>query len=38
MQQQFRYMQQRPSTQFGRVTTVTLNQMRFFSFGLRGTF
>ena len=26
------------STQFGRVTTVALNQMRFFSFGVRGTF
>ena len=26
------------STQFGRVTTVALNQMRFFSFGLRATF
>jgi hypothetical protein len=26
------------STQFGQVTTVALNQMRFFSFGLRGTF
>ena len=27
-----------PSPQFGRVTTVALNQMRFFSFGIRGTF
>jgi len=26
------------STQFGQVTTVALNQMRFFSFGLRATF
>jgi hypothetical protein len=26
------------STQFGRVTTVALNQMRFFSFGVRATF
>jgi hypothetical protein len=26
------------STQFGRVTTVALNQMRVFSFGVRGTF
>jgi len=26
------------STQLGQVTTVALNQMRFFMFGLRGTF
>jgi hypothetical protein len=26
------------STQFGQVTTVALNQMRFFTFGLRTTF
>ena len=26
------------STQFGQVTAVSLNQMRFFSMGLRGTF
>jgi hypothetical protein len=26
------------STQFGQITTVALNQMRFFSIGLRGTF
>jgi hypothetical protein len=26
------------STQFGQVTTVALNQMRFFTFGLRATF
>ena len=26
------------STQFGQVTNVALNQMRFFSFGLRATF
>ena len=26
------------STQFGRVTAVALNQMRFFTFGLRATF
>ena len=26
------------STLFGQVTTVALNQLRFFSFGLRGTF
>ena len=26
------------STQFGQVTTVALNQMRFFTFGIRATF
>ena len=26
------------STQFGQVTSVALNQMRFFTFGLRATF
>jgi len=26
------------STQFGQVTTVALNQMRFFTFGIRTTF
>ena len=26
------------STQFGQVTTVALNQMRFFTFGVRATF